>query len=79
MTKRKSFSVLLLYPQHIAGKYGETYYTWVRAATPTAAVRKARKKLQGVLTDCGYVGQPEDGAEVLLVLRGHVSGLCWEM
>lgn len=69
MAKLNSYSVLLLYPPSIS-EGTETYYDFVRAASPAKAVKIARsraaKENQGI--------KPKD-FETLLVTSGHIQGL----
>lgn len=67
----KPYSVLLLYPDYI-GDYGsETYYAFVEAADPLAAVAVAQR--QAAEAQAVDVDDPADFAP-LLVIAGHHAG-----
>lgn len=65
------YSILLLYPDYIADRYGqETYYSWQTADSLAEAVHEAR---QAVINNLGGIGMHED-FYVLLALEGkHIS------
>lgn len=64
----ESYSVLLLYPDHANDSGTETYYAFVKAPDPLAAVAHARR--EAVATQGFEQIDPEDFA-VLLVTQGH--------
>ncbi len=69
----KNFSVLLLRPDYATDSYGtDTYFAWVTAEDPRAAVAEARREVFkvdfGEVADCN--NQDEDYA-ILAVLEGH--------
>jgi hypothetical protein len=65
------YSVLLLYPDDANDGGTETYYAWVEAADPIAAVAEARRQAV-VANDCAEF-RPDDFAP-LLVIAGHHYG-----
>lgn len=69
---RKPYSVLLLYPDYANDGGTETYYAWVEAPDPLAAIALARR--QAFAAQVGVVFPPDDFA-VLLVTEGHHYGL----
>jgi len=70
----KKYSVLLLYPDYLAGNYGEdTYYAHVEAPDVKSAQLSAQKEVvRENMIDIEYDGdmRPEHFA-VLLVVEGH--------
>jgi hypothetical protein len=64
----KSYSVLLLYPDHVNDSGRETCYAFVEAADPIEAVATAQR--QAVAAHEGIDFEPED-FQPLLVTEGH--------
>ena len=53
----KKYTVILIYPDHVAENYGEEFYTaYVEAKTPKQALAEARAK---ALTDNSLSSDPE--------------------
>ena len=81
-TKEKPYSVLLLYPDYLSDG-PETYYAFVRAASPAAAasqaqMRAARASRRGDDVDRDDLRELAVDFRVELVLRGHRKGLAWD-
>lgn len=70
---QKPYSVLLKYPDHLNDGGKETYYTWVEARDPVAAVAEARR---AALATNEWTAEDVDpaGFAVLLVIEGHHYG-----
>jgi hypothetical protein len=69
---KKPYSVLLLYPDYASDNYGqETYYAWVQAPDPIAAVAEAQR--QAVAAQIIDIDDPID-FHPLLVTQGHHYG-----
>jgi hypothetical protein len=68
---KKPYSVLLLYPDWATDYRIETYYAWVEASDPIAAVAEAQRQAVAV-NDWGH-SDPSDFAP-LLVTQGHHYG-----
>lgn len=64
----RPFSVLLLYPDHCNDTGTETYYTFVTATDPLAAVDDARHQL---VVDTGIDAAEAESFHPLLVVEGH--------
>jgi hypothetical protein len=69
---KKPYSVLLLYPDYANDGGTETYYAFVVAPDPTAAVAAARQR--ALAAQEGVIFPPDDFAP-LLVTDGHHHGL----
>jgi hypothetical protein len=69
----KTYSVLLLYPDHVNDDGKETYYTFVEAADPIAAVAVARRRALATNEWTEEDVDPDDFAP-LLVTEGHHYG-----
>jgi hypothetical protein len=69
----RPYSVLLLYPDHVNGDGTETYYTFVEAPDPVAAVAEARRR---ALASNEWTAEDvdPDGFAPLLVIEGHHRG-----
>jgi hypothetical protein len=65
---KKPYSVLLLYPDYVTDGGTETYYAFVEAPDPNAAVAQATR--QAVAAQEGVAYEPDDFAP-LLVTEGH--------
>ena len=75
LTALKPYSVLLLYPGHANDTGSETYYAWVKAPDPVAAVAEAQRQAQ----EANEWDVPENfvdpnGFVPLLVTEGHHYG-----
>ena len=68
---KKPYSVLLLYPDYANDGGTETYYAWVEAPDPLAAIALARR--QALAVQVGVVFPPDDFVP-LLVTEGHHYG-----
>jgi hypothetical protein len=70
---KKPYSVLLLYPDHVNDGGNETYYAWVEAPEPVAAVAEARRQ---ALATNEWTAEDVDAADFvpLLVTEGHRYG-----
>jgi hypothetical protein len=68
---KKPFSVLLLYPDDANDDGKETYYVWVQAPNPTAAIVDAQR--QALATNEWTDRDPADFMP-LLVTEGHHYG-----
>jgi hypothetical protein len=69
----KTYSVLLLYPDDVNDGGKETYYAWVEAADPIAAVAEALRQALATNEWTEDDVDPDDFAP-LLVLEGHHYG-----
>jgi hypothetical protein len=67
----KPYSVLLLYPDYANDGGTETYYAWVAATDPSAAVAEARRRAYAA--NEGEIMTPSD-FDPLLVTEGHHYG-----
>jgi len=82
-TKREPYSVMLRYPEYVTDGQPETFYTFVKAASPADAVHKARKQAVRKMNKTGAYTPEEleklySEFEVELVIRGRHKGLEWE-
>lgn len=68
----KPYSVLLLYPEDVNDGGSETFYAWIEAADPAAAVAEARRR--ALATNEWTDRDPADFVP-LLVTEGHHRGL----
>lgn len=68
---KRPYSVLLLYPEYANDGGAETYYAFVEAPDPRAAVALARR--QALAAQVGVIFPPEDFIP-LLVTEGHHYG-----
>lgn len=77
MSKKRTYTVLLLRPDYATSHYGQdTYLTNVEATTVKAAVRRARLELWGV--DTSNVKPTRDDLQdyfVLLVAEGRITDI----
>jgi hypothetical protein len=70
---KKPYSVLLLYPDDLNDDGKETYYAWVEASDPVAAVAEARRQALATNEWTEDDVDPDDFAP-LLVIEGHHHG-----
>jgi hypothetical protein len=70
---KKPYSVLLFYPDHVNDDGTETYYAWVEAPDPIAAVAEARRQALAANEWTEEDVDPDDFAP-LLVIEGHHYG-----
>ena len=49
----KPYTVVLLLPDYVAGQYGETYCTHVKAADPKAAIESAQEEARDAHSGIG--------------------------
>ena len=71
----KKYSVLLLYPDY-ANDMAETYFSWVEATAPAAAVALARAEA----VEANHMDADDvDNFKVLLVVEGHHLELSGEV
>ena len=68
---KRPYSVLLLYPDDVNDGGSETYYAWVKALDPIAAVAEAQR--QALATNEWTDREPDDFVP-LLVIEGHHYG-----
>ena len=68
---KKRFSVLLLYPEDVNDGGSETYYAWVEAPGPAAAVAEARRR---ALAANEWADRDPADFVPLLVTEGHHHG-----
>jgi hypothetical protein len=67
------YSVLLLYPDDVNDDGAETYYAWVEAPDPVAAVAEARRRALAT-NEWTEEDVDPDGFIPLLVIEGHHRG-----
>jgi hypothetical protein len=72
LTGNKPYSVLLLYPDYANDSGTETYYAFVDASDPIAAIAVAQRQVVEA-NDCVGIDDPDDFAP-LLVTAGHHYG-----
>jgi hypothetical protein len=70
---KKPHSVLLLYPDYANDGGAETYYAWVEASGPIAAIAEARRQAMATNEWTEEDVNPDDFV-ALLVIEGHHRG-----